>query len=43
MSGLHFWAPGYCVSPVGLDEARVRQYIREQEELEDRQGELDLE
>ena len=43
MSGLRFWAPGYCVSTVGLDEARVRQYIREQEELENRQGELDLE
>ena len=43
MSGLHFWAQGYCVSTVGLDEARVRQYIREQEELENRQGELDLE
>ena len=25
MSGLSFWAPGYCVSTVGLDEARVRQ------------------
>jgi putative transposase len=43
MTGLHFWAAGYCVSPVGLDEARVGQYIREQEELERRQGELDLE
>ena len=43
MSGLSFWAPGYCVSTVGLDEARVRQYIREQEELENRQGELDFE
>jgi putative transposase len=42
MSGLSFWAAGYCVSTVGLDEARVRQYIREQEELENRQGELDL-
>jgi len=31
MSGLSFWASGYCVSTVGLDEARVRQYIREQE------------
>jgi len=29
MTRLHFWAPGYCVSTVGLDEARVRQYIRE--------------
>ena len=43
LSGLHFWATGYCVSTVGLDEARVRQYIREQDELDRRQGELDLE
>jgi putative transposase len=42
MSGLSFWAPGYCVSTVGLDEGRVRQSIGEQEELETRQGELDL-
>ena len=40
MTGLHFWAAGYCVSRVGLDETRVRQYIRAQEELEQRQGEL---
>ena len=40
MTGLHFWAAGYCVSTVGLDEARVRQSIREQEELERRQGEF---
>jgi REP-associated tyrosine transposase len=43
MTGLHFWSTGYCVSTVGLDEARVRQYIREQEELDRKQGELDLE
>lgn len=42
MTGLHFWATGYCVSTVGLDEARVRQYIREQEQLESGQGDLDL-
>jgi putative transposase len=42
MTGLHFWAAGYCVSTVGLDEGRVRQYIREQEELERRQGEFDF-
>ncbi len=42
MTGLHFWASGYCVSTVGLDEARVRQSIREQEELERRQGEFDF-
>ena len=43
MTGLHLWATGYCVSTVGLDEDRVRQYIREQEERDRRQGELDLE
>ena len=43
MTGLHFWATGYCVSTVGLDEARVRQSIREQEERERRQGEFDFE
>jgi len=31
MTGLHFWASGYCVSTVGLDEQRIRRYIREQE------------
>ena len=42
MTGLHFWATGYCVSTVGLDEERVRKYIREQEQLETGQGDLDL-
>ena len=31
LAGYHFWARGYCVSTVGLDEVAVRQYIREQE------------
>ena len=35
--GFHFWARGYCVSTVGLDEAKIKQYIREQEEEERRQ------
>lgn len=42
MTGLHFWATGYCVSTVGLDEDRVRKYIREQAELATRQGDLEL-
>ena len=42
MTGLHFWAKGYCVSTVGLDEERIRNYIREQEKLESGQGDLDL-
>jgi putative transposase len=43
MTGLHFWAAGYCVSAVDLDEARVRPYIREQDEQDRRQGELKFE
>ena len=42
MTGLHFWATGYCVSTVGLDETKVREYIRQQEKLESVQGDLDL-
>ena len=42
MTGLHFWATGYCVSTVGLDETKVREYIRQQEQLESGQGDLDL-
>ena len=41
--GLHFWATGYCVSTVGLDEDAVREYIREQEKLDSGQGHLDFE
>ena len=35
-SGESFWARGYAVSTVGMEEAQVRKYIREQEELEGR-------
>ena len=42
MTGNHFWAVGYCVSTIGLDEDRIRKYIKEQHELEARQGDLDL-
>jgi putative transposase len=42
MAGLHFWATGYWVSTVGLDEEKVRHYIREQEKLASGQGDLDL-
>ena len=41
--GLHFWAVGYCVSTVGLDEAAVRRHIREQEEMDGGQGHLNFE
>jgi putative transposase len=29
--GYHFWARGYFVSTVGIDEGTIRQYIRNQE------------
>ena len=32
--GREFWARGYCVSTVGLDENQIRQYIRDQEKLD---------
>ena len=42
LAGLHFWAPGYCVSTVGLDERTIREYIRRQEALETGQTALDF-
>ena len=29
--GYHFWARGYFVSTVGIDEVTIREYIRQQE------------
>ena len=34
MTGLSFWARGYCVSTVGLDEETIRKYIRDQDDKE---------
>lgn len=42
MTGLHFWARGYCVSTIGYDEAAVRRYIREQEDQDSGQDRLAL-
>ena len=44
MFGRSFWARGYCVSTVGLDEAAIRKYIQEQEkhQRDQEQGELDF-
>ena len=42
VSGLHFWARGYCGSTVGLDEETIRNYIREQEKSEQEQLELEF-
>jgi len=43
VTGLHFWSRGYCVSTVGLDEETIRKYIRDQEEFEKQQQDLDFE
>ena len=40
--GRTFWARGYCVSTVGLDEQQIRQYIKEQEKLQKQQLEFDF-
>ena len=40
--GESFWARGYFVSTVGLDEEMVRAYIRHQEEADERLEQLNL-
>ena len=40
--GENFWARGYFVSTVGLDEAMVREYIRAQEERDKYFEQMDL-
>ena len=32
--GNHFWAKGYCVDTIGLDEEKIRAYVRYQEKKE---------
>ena len=32
--GNHFWATGYCVDTVGLDEEMIRKYVQHQEKHE---------
>lgn len=32
--GNYFWSRGYCVSTVGLDENKIRRYVKYQEENE---------
>lgn len=38
--GNHFWARGYCVDTVGIDEDIIRKYVKFQEKEEIRQGRL---
>ncbi len=41
-TGEHFWARGYYVSTVGIDEGVIRQYIRQQEDDDRRIDQLRL-
>ena len=41
-TGESFWARGYFVSTVGLDEDTVRQYIRRQEQEDQRLEQLNM-
>jgi putative transposase len=41
-TGEHFWAKGYFVSTVGLDENMVRAYIRNQEDEDERYDQMKL-
>ncbi len=38
--GRTFWARGYCVSTIGLDEAVIRAYIKNQEQKDKNQMDL---
>ena len=38
--GRSFWARGYCVSTVGLNEEQIRKYIQEQEKHQQDEGRL---
>ena len=40
--GRHFWAKGYCVSTVGLDEEKVRKYVRWQQAKDQRTEQMKL-
>ncbi len=35
--GNHFWSRGYCSSTIGLDEEKIRKYVKYQEEQEKRE------
>jgi putative transposase len=41
-TGEHFWARGYYVSTVGIDEAVIRRYIEQQESEDQRLDQLRL-
>ena len=40
--GQNFWARGYCVSTVGLNEETIREYVRSQEEADEKLDQLKM-
>ena len=40
--GRKFWARGYCVSTVGLDEDQIRKYIQQQEQLDKQEDQMEM-
>jgi len=41
-TGQSFWARGYLVSTVGLDEEKIREYIRNQEKFDQAKDQLSI-
>jgi REP-associated tyrosine transposase len=40
--GQNFWARGYYVSKIGLDEEAIREYVRSQEEADKKLDQLKM-
>ena len=40
--GRHFWAKGYCASTVGLDEEKIKKYVKWQREKDKRINQLKI-
>jgi putative transposase len=38
--GNHFWAKGYCVDTVGLNEDMIRKYVKYQDKRDQRQEQI---
>jgi len=37
--GNHFWSRGYCVDTIGMDEEKIRKYVKYQEKQEQKEEE----
>ena len=41
--GNHFWSRGYCVDTIGLDEEKIRKYVKYQEDQERKEEQQEFE